>query len=349
MKEKFPLMSIVPDKNSTIYRFKNESDSYDEITVSSHDYDMFGFRKYVEEIKIQNGLTLFLINIPAEVELEMEYKTTDCPIGFGITLECDHESIYYKNGKEILREKKQSGSLIISKTNDTSGRFIKKSGKAIKIVSVVFDSSLTQILFRGHMHFVKPAYEDYFGKNDSFYEETHTASPILLAAARAIFSCPFTSPKRELFLSSKVHELLNYFFSEFIIAGGNSNKKSVLQPGEVEKIKNIKGYLLKCMDTPPSLTELSRISGINDFKLKAGFKEVFGTTIYGFIHEEKMAKAKMMLETGDRSVSEVAWDVGYTNVSHFIKAFKKHYRVTPGQMLFCVKNEMIHHNIKYSV
>lgn len=348
MQEKFPVMGVDTDKDSAIYKLKNKSGTYDEIAVSSHHYQMHGFSKYVEEINIQSGLTLFLIDIPADVELEMHYSTSECPIGFGITLECDHDSVFYKNGKVINSEKKQENCLVIGKSNNTAGTVRKEKGRPLKVISIVFDSNLARVLFRGQMDFIKDRYRDFFGDNDTFYEETYPASPTLLAAARAILTCPFSSPKRELYFSSRVHELLNYVFSEFMIDGGKSVKKSVLQPGEVEKMQEIKDYLLKHMSTPPGISELSRISGINEFKLKAGFKEVFGTTVYGFIQSEKMAHAKTMLETGGHTVSEVAWDVGYTNVSHFIKAFKKHYRVTPGQVLFSVKNEMIHNNIKYS-
>ena len=349
MQDKFPVMGIETDKDSVIYRMKNSTGAYDEVSISDHHYLMHELKEYVEEIKVQNGLSLFIIDIPAETAMEVEYSASDCPLGFGITLECDHECAYHRDGQILSEDKSENNCLIIGKSNNTNGKFIKKAGTPLKVVSVVFDRNLINILFRNQISLIRPEYEDYFGDNDTFYQETHIATPALLAAARAIHSCPYQSPKRELCLNSKAYELLNYVFSDFFIEDSAPLKKSVLQPGEVEKIQAVKGYILEHMETPPSLTELSRISGINDFKLKAGFKEVYGTTVYGFIHSEKMAKAKAMLETGRHSVSEVAWDVGYTNVSHFIKAFKKRYRITPGQMLFSIKSELLRHSIKYSV
>ena len=101
----------------------------------------------------------------------------------------------------------------------------------------------------------------------------------------------------------------------------------------VRKIKNAKEYLLKQMDAPPGLKELAKISGLNEFQLKAGFKEVYGNTVYGYLLDQKMDQARTLLDSGKFQVNEVAYKMGYANTSHFIAAFRKKFGVTPKKYL----------------
>ncbi|UOE51728.1 AraC family transcriptional regulator [Mucilaginibacter sp. SMC90] len=82
---------------------------------------------------------------------------------------------------------------------------------------------------------------------------------------------------------------------------------------------------------PCSLMELSRKTGLNDFKLKKGFKALFGNTVFGHLAELRMNHAHKLLKDG-RSVSEVAESVGYKNAHHFTAAFKKHFDILPSKV-----------------
>lgn len=82
---------------------------------------------------------------------------------------------------------------------------------------------------------------------------------------------------------------------------------------------------------PCSLIELSRKTGLNDFKLKKGFKALFGNTVFGYLAELRMTLAYKLLKDG-RTVSEVAETVGYKNAHHFTAAFKKHFDMLPSKV-----------------
>jgi AraC-like DNA-binding protein len=82
---------------------------------------------------------------------------------------------------------------------------------------------------------------------------------------------------------------------------------------------------------PCSLIELSRKTGLNDFKLKKGFKALFGNTVFGYLAEIRMNLAYKLLKNG-RTVSEVAETVGYKNAHHFTAAFKKHFDMLPSKV-----------------
>jgi len=87
--------------------------------------------------------------------------------------------------------------------------------------------------------------------------------------------------------------------------------------------------LVARLSDPPSLMELARLVGINDCKLKAGFRQVFGTTVFGYLHNCRMERSRQLLEAGEMSVAQAAQTVGFVNRSHFAIAFRKKFGVNP--------------------
>ena len=90
-----------------------------------------------------------------------------------------------------------------------------------------------------------------------------------------------------------------------------------------------KDTIIARMAEPPSLQELSDTIGLSLKKLKEGFKQIYGDTVYGFLFDYKMEVARKLLDSGDYNVNEVGFKVGYSTSSHFIAAFKKKYGTTP--------------------
>ena len=83
------------------------------------------------------------------------------------------------------------------------------------------------------------------------------------------------------------------------------------------------------MAEPPSLQELSNEIGLSLKKLKEGFKQIYGDTVYGFLLDYKMEHARRLLESNKHNVNEVGSKIGYSTSSHFIAAFKKKFGTTP--------------------
>lgn len=78
-----------------------------------------------------------------------------------------------------------------------------------------------------------------------------------------------------------------------------------------------------------SISALSRAIHLNEFKLKRGFKQRYGTTVFGFLRQKRMEAAREILESSSSSVIEAANSVGYANPSHFARAFKQAYGINP--------------------
>ncbi len=102
-----------------------------------------------------------------------------------------------------------------------------------------------------------------------------------------------------------------------------------LKPDDVDRIYQARDILLQCLDNPPSLIELARQVGLNDCTLKRGFRQVFGTTAFGYLHNYRLEQARQLLEERRLNISEIAQAIGFANRSHFASAFRKKFGITP--------------------
>ena len=148
------------------------------------------------------------------------------------------------------------------------------------------------------------------------------------ALIKRILHCRYEGDIRNLYLEAKVQELLLLALEQ--LGAAEAKTDILLRPYDIEKIREAHDYLLLHMDNPCTLIELSHKVGINDFKLKKGFKKMYGTTVYDFLIDARMEKAKILLLETDASVHEIAFTTGYKNLSSFITAFKKKLGYSPG-------------------
>lgn len=153
--------------------------------------------------------------------------------------------------------------------------------------------------------------------------------------ASQLLDCPLTGCCRRLFLEGKCLELLSSLLSRSN-ASKKTNRPAALSKNDVERLHEARRILLANMEEPPGLQALARLCGLNEFKLKRGFREIFGCTAYEALRSHRMQAAKTLLLDSDITVGTTASMVGYTNMSHFIAAFRKEFGITPGAML--VKN-----------
>lgn len=89
--------------------------------------------------------------------------------------------------------------------------------------------------------------------------------------------------------------------------------------------------LMRNFDNPPALDELARQVGLNRSQLNALFRRVFGDTVFGMVRKARLECARKMLEDGNRTVTEVAYECGFSSPSHFTGSFSKHFGTTPKQ------------------
>jgi len=109
--------------------------------------------------------------------------------------------------------------------------------------------------------------------------------------------------------------------------------KFLANEADREKIIKAREILLQNIGEPLTIKELSRKVAINECYLKKGFKELFGTTVFDFYQSQRMEHARYLLYEKGLSVTEVSVMLGYSSISHFSTAFKKHTGLKPCELL----------------
>lgn len=148
-----------------------------------------------------------------------------------------------------------------------------------------------------------------------------------------IRDCPYHSSMRQLYVEGKALELIAAYLGAFLFDQTDAGRNSMLSRRDMEKVRKARDIILLRMSNPPSLVELSRLAGINEYKLKIGFKEEFGTSVFAYLRNKRLEKAWKLLHSDNFSVSQTALIVGYNNFSHFAEAFRKQYGINPSEIL----------------
>jgi AraC-like DNA-binding protein len=164
----------------------------------------------------------------------------------------------------------------------------------------------------------------------TFYDEREIPAH-LYVVLNQLFIIQISETSEKLYYHAKAMELLSLYFST---KKPNTESCPFLNDEEtVRKIKHAKEHLLKNLETPPSLKELAKFAGLNEYQLKMGFKEIYGNTVYGYLLDHKLDHSRALLDSHKYQVNQVAYEIGYTNPSHFIAAFRKKFGITPKKYL----------------
>lgn len=102
---------------------------------------------------------------------------------------------------------------------------------------------------------------------------------------------------------------------------------------DIRKISQGRDIIINNLENElPSLKDFALQLGTNEFKLKYGFKELYGTTVHRFLMEERLRKSKMMIQFTDQSLKSIAHMTGFKSISHFSRTFKKRYEYAPSEL-----------------
>ena len=182
-----------------------------------------------------------------------------------------------------------------------------------------------------HIHFLSPE------NNTKKYYDTRNITPAMSVVLSQILEAKIHESLKPLYFKGKVYELLSLFF--------NKNEDTdveqcpfLVDEENVRKIRKAKEIILNQMTEPPTLQGLASEIGLNVKKLKEGFKQIYGDTVFGYLLDFKMNEARSMLDTKQYNINEISIKLGYSTSSHFISAFKKKFGTTPKKYLMSVSS-----------
>jgi|TARA_R100000479_G_scaffold68390_2_gene32587 AraC-like DNA-binding protein len=168
-------------------------------------------------------------------------------------------------------------------------------------------------------------------KDRKYYKDA-SISPSMAIVLNQLMNYNLHPSVKPLYFKGKVYELLSLYFNR--PADLDVEQCPFLADEDnVTKIKRAKQIIISNMTEPPTLQELADEINLPINKLKEGFKQIYGDSVFSFLFDYKMEVARQLLASGSHNVNEVGLRVGYSTASHFIAAFKKKYGTTPKKYL----------------
>lgn len=169
-------------------------------------------------------------------------------------------------------------------------------------------------------------------KKQSLLYQAGKTTPAMQSILKQLINCPYQGVVKQFYLEGKVLELLALQLERII-----GDRQHGIQPTELgrsdrEQIYLARDILLQNFDHPPSLLQLARQVNLNERKLKQGFRQVFGTTVFGYLYDYRMQQARQLVLEGHMTVQDIARCVGYESRSSFVAAFKRKYEFSPTQL-----------------
>lgn len=197
------------------------------------------------------------------------------------------------------------------------------------LLSVVMTIRKFHSLFSSEASYIPFLSEE--NKEKKYYSQ-EVVTPAMAVVLSQLMNYNLHPSIKTLYVKGKVYELMSLYFNKTQDAD-LEQCPFLADEDNVKRLKMAKEIIISRMAEPPTLAELSQEIGLSLKKLKEGFKQIYGDSVYGFLFDYKMEYARKMLEAGGHNVNEVGLKVGYSTASHFIASFKKKYGTTPKKYL----------------
>lgn len=293
-----------------------------ETTLPEEVADKNALKSKIRILLEQEDMTLMSVENPHEIECSWNTEVRKSLIYFYF---CIEGSALFEFGPHYSREIQQQKNYFFYNPEKNLPFVLKMvPGTRMVILNIQFEA-LHQLFAHDAAPFLKLE-----NVNRTFYDERDIPAH-LYVVLNQLFTIQLSETSEKLFYKAKTLELLSLYFST---KRPNTESCPFLNDQEtVRKLKHAKEHLLKNLESPPSLKELAKFAGLNEYQLKVGFKEIYGNTVYGYLLDHKLDHSRALLDKGQFLVNEVAYQIGYTNPSHYIAAFRKKYGVTPKKYL----------------
>ena len=276
--------------------------------------------------EIESGFYVLRFKNDSETILRQKHPVNQDVIQFHFCLK-GQTNFTFNNGSYTFQVREEHSMLLYNpqKSLPIDVEFSSDTWMVSILISIskfhsLFSSDADHISFLSSENIAKKYYD-----NQSF----NSSISVVLSQ---ILQAKIHNSIKSLYIKGKVYELLSLYFNK---SEDPSTEKCpfLLDEQNVQKIRKAKEIILERMTDPPLLEELAREIGLSLKKLKDGFKQIYGDTVFTYLLDHKMDEARKMLESQKYNVNEVGLKLGYSTSSHFINAFKKKYGTTPKKYL----------------
>lgn len=228
-------------------------------------------------------------------------------------------SVFPSNEKELASEK---ANVLICK-HAVSSVMEMPSNTIFSSITIAVSKQYLHSFFGNVKH---PIVESVLEAKDNFVFEMGISSEIIKTATE-ILNGSVPESFESHFYKLKCEELLCYIFT--LLMQREAIPTSNMHIDDIKAIYAIKIHLETHLDEPPNIANLAVEARMSEPKLRKLFKQTFGKGVFEFYQSLRMQEAARLLKTNHLTISEVGYQLGFTNLSHFSRVFEQHIGMKP--------------------
>jgi AraC-like DNA-binding protein len=282
-----------------------------------------------EDVLLRSGLLVMIRDLEVLCDLTVE-REVGAAIHLGAML--DGGGYSYMKGSDQTYPFPTNHVSLLATTQRTRADFFIPAGVNLRYIDIRFDPGFLAEILRdtalpgSHDLLDGPALEE--------YGITMTLTPMsanIRRIAEQIVAAPSRTGCNRLFLEGKILELLALTMAEQDQRSAEASRPSqvTLSAKDRQRLQEARDLLVEDLERTWLLRDLARQVGLNENKLKHGFRQIFGNSVYAYLQDQRMLAAADMLARGDESVTSIALAVGYANPAHFSKIFRRYFGLSP--------------------
>lgn len=288
---------------------------------------------FVDETKIENGFYILKFQNDSEEPQVITRGIDSSFIQFHFCLKGSSKFLF-NNGNYELPLTEEHSLLLYNPKQDLplNVKLLPKSW----LISLVVSVEKFHSLFSQEAKFIP--FLSLENKDKKYYQDGNI-SPSMAIVLNQLMNFNLMPTIKGLYFKAKAYELLSLQFNR--AGDANIEQCPFLSDEEnILKIRKAKDIIISRMAEPPTLQELSDEINLSLKKLKEGFKQIYGDSVYSFLFDYKMEFARKLLDSGEYNVNEVGLKVGYSTASHFIAAFRKKFGTTPKKYIMSMPSSI---------
>lgn len=281
---------------------------------------------YSKTITLFSGAVLYIsnLNLFGDYRYEMDEKQPD--IGFGFCLSGQNLVKNVLKYDFSINENQSS----FYRLSGEKGEYQILPGNRFISVGIMMKTEVFCDFMEEEQHCQSTALRRIIEKNSlEAFRYVDTVTPAMKQIIKQLLLCPNHEPARRFFFEAKSMELVFHKLNQLDTAGVHTEHCLTGNLNNADKIYMAEALLKNKMDNPPGLAELSRSVGLSRTQLLRDFQKIFHTSPYSHLRNIRLRKAKTILFEGQTNITETAYMIGYSSASHFTKAFKQYFGMTP--------------------
>jgi AraC-like DNA-binding protein len=218
-------------------------------------------------------------------------------------------------------------------TAASSGWMQFEQGKAYQALYLLFSYPSFKQLVGEQLATMPTELSNALGEDNGYFSGFHKLPSQMVALCESLFDNPYEGKSRQFYREAKVIELLAYQIDQLSKPAGEQGSTGLkLTPEEEVRLQDAHDVLLSSLANPPSLLELASQIKMSDYRFKNGFRQLYGITPYRFVADQRLFKARELIQTNQMNVTQAAAAVGYTSLGSFSNSFYEKFGIRPSDL-----------------